>query len=200
MIVDRVLYNPHDPARINKIDTVNLGDVLNYPILVGASNPAYRPQLPKDQAAGSLPVEPLPRGLATTVLSKSQETKKRKAAATNLQRVNAERNALSLSSRQSDRLRGVSVNSLEETEAWESMVSELIMDWSMSKDKPTIFAVDIIDPITQPVSPVEPKHHRAAMSTPEAAEWQASEQRELSSLQKNEFAEVVDVPAGRRVL
>lgn len=75
------------------------------------------------------------------------------------------------------------------------------MGWSMSKDEPSVFHVDIVNDVIQPISPIEPKRHRAAMETPEAAEWKAtSEGREMASQQKNEFDMIVDMPVGRKVL
>ena len=202
VIVDRELYDPRNPDVTNKIDTVNLGDVLSYPILAGVSNPTYRAILPDDVVSGSPPVidGSLPIGSHQVALSKSQEKKKRKLEATKLQNDNIMRKVKSIGTRQSERLREVEVNSMEETHSWKSMISEIIMDWSMNKDIPFIFHADTVDTLTQPVSHVEPKHHKAAMQSPEAAQWRASEDREVSSLLKNEFAEVVDIPVGRRVL
>ena len=131
---------------------------------------------------------------------KTAEKKKRKLEATILQRDNIAKKVMSIGTRQSERLREVEVNSLEGDHTWQPMVSEMILDWSLNKDRPCIFHSDIVNELMQPISPIEPKHHAAAMRSREAAQWRASEDREVDSLRKNEFAIIVDIPAGRRVL
>ena len=132
-----------------------------------------------------------------------EEQLNRKRSATIEQRNNVSRKAKSgrVGLRSSGSVRPV-VDSLDENpSSWEHEISQMLMEFALQKECPSLFTLDEAKiKLIQPNSPIEPRHHDAAMRSPESALWKASELREIESLNKNQFAKIVDVPEGRKIL
>ena len=205
VVVDRVLFDPNLPEHIsNIIDTVHLRDVLGYPIISGKTNVRYRPETPELSTQGSQPPRDMPVEMPPKIIPDAREEQlNRKRSTTIEQRSNVSKKAKSgrVGLRSSDSVQPV-VDSLDENDSsWEHQISQMIMEFALQKECPSLFTLDEAKiKILQPNSPIEPRHHDAAMRTPESAMWRASELREIESLNKNQFAKVVDVPVGRKIL
>ena len=208
VVVDRERFDPDDPHLVRKkLDTVHLRDILSYPILQGDINPDFEVTSPVSRSKSDATIEPSSSKTKKRKLSQV-EWRQRKDAVAKSQRVAAEKTRAAKSTRRSERLARVTADSLESDIAWQDSIAHMIVEWSLDVDVPLILVVDelVVDDTAmssnpvQPLSTKEPKNHDQAMRSADKDMWVLSELREKSSLEANEFAIIVDIPPGRKIL
>jgi hypothetical protein len=223
-VVDRVLYNPANPSDPGgTIDTVFLGDVIGYPIILGKSNPRYQPPVPRSvvrELAPLVPTEQAASVPSTVVPSGPQpahETLQQKAKRLRSEAILAgeAKNTAENYARRSKRIRSqVHSSSAVTNRSYDEQISKVIIDWACDH-----IPEELWEPVTytdgaetyQSSSSgntsishrytTEPRHHAEAMGrASERDEWVASEKREMDALTELEFAVVVDIPPDRTPL
>jgi len=94
---------------------------------------------------------------------------------------------------------------IEGSTNWTAEINQLITLYSLDAN-PSISESNSLpqdgwtEPILQPRSMIEPRTHQEAMSRPEANEWTLSEDREMSALERLNWAIEVDIPEGAHLL
>jgi hypothetical protein len=224
VVVDRVLYdpgNPNDPG--GAIDTIHLGDVIGYPIILGGVNPRFQTSEPEPSGEELITLSPQDQAVsgsgpvASGTPHPADETLHQKAKRTRTEAISAgaAKNTANKYARRSERVgsRGNSVSAITNAH-YDSEIAKVVIDWACdhipeelwepvtSADGSETFAVSSSGNTSishQYTS--EPKHHAEAMGrASEREEWVASEKREMDALEELEFARIVDIPPDRTLL
>jgi len=226
VIVDRVLYYPDKKPneKPNLVDVVYLQDVINYPIILGKKNPKKLTDV-SESFLSSAPTLNAPEATARDALI-SQPSISPAEVSSNVKRLRSEilliseaKNTKSCASRLQKK-RTFEIDTITDVKSAEAFVSATITEWSFdhvpdifwqevesdniisfdTNSSEIIFSADERDHGMRTYE-TEPRSHSEAMKRSSEKEyWIAAERKEMDSLERLNFAEIVDIPEGAHLL